>query len=345
MNIDQIIEKIGRIQRHVESGGANEDLTAATVLCSEVADEVMHLGPCWACEDCGSTAGFATVWHIVGDADVRCQRCGSDDTDELHAVMQRLVANREDWDAAVQAGLLEATDGTLIDLGHEDATAVAVVEQESGRVVESFTMSSDPVEQIAHLTVALTEMRDTNKRLVTQKVDARKRIEELWVCFNEAKAMAERAVLERSELRGQLADAVLRESNYLDKMSALEADRDAARAEAEALRRERGTLRDVVDAFKEASGLTVGGDPDGVTPEHVERFLAKMETQVVTARESVRELVAVARKQADVIAESAMVSHWVANLNYTAAAEWERKASAMYAEIDALLAKHADGGA
>jgi len=35
----RLVEKVRRIQGHIEAGGANEDLTAATVLCSEILAE------------------------------------------------------------------------------------------------------------------------------------------------------------------------------------------------------------------------------------------------------------------------------------------------------------------
>jgi len=61
----RIIEKVRRIQRHVEAGGANEELTAATVLCSEILAEAErvamppalcgrkcdHGSPCIRCAD------------------------------------------------------------------------------------------------------------------------------------------------------------------------------------------------------------------------------------------------------------------------------------------------------
>ena len=85
-------------------------------------------------------------------------------------------------------------------------------------------------------------------------------------------------------------------------------------------------------------GASVSAYVDGAT--RIEGEVAYVPASALdAANEENKRLRALLQTQADVIAESAMASHWVANLNYKAAAEWERKASEILDATAALTPK------
>lgn len=69
----------------------------------------------------------------------------------------------------------------------------------------------------------------------------------------------------------------------------LASDRDVQAAEVERLREELERAAEQVDAWKDASGLECGGDPDGVTPAAMKRYWESVESRADQAEARVRE--------------------------------------------------------
>ncbi len=108
----------------------------------------------WACEECGSSEGFTTVHYEAGDADARCDECGSLRTDESCNVL-RTLANRVDTLQAERAAA-DSKDEPVAWQDVHDRTNLYYRKPVQGDVRPLYAAQSAPPEERDNLEVGVT---------------------------------------------------------------------------------------------------------------------------------------------------------------------------------------------